>query len=119
MKNKIIVGMIEGRHNMPVTEYIFKEGEIKDVHDYDFIAKQITKFVKEKVGIHCTYGIGLNQLDSSDVKIFEGEKILIVYVTGLTPVTAELIRICALYGVRLTLMNFDTSISAYKEQVIF
>ncbi|MGP1608593.1 MAG: hypothetical protein ACTTGJ_01950 [Clostridium sp.] len=64
-------------------------------------------------------GVAMNSADYSDYLVFKGEKSLIVYVTGLTAVTAELIGVCARNGVSLTLMNYDASTGEYKPQVIF
>lgn len=115
---EIVVGLIKGRHPLPVDEYIFNS-DIEDVHNYTEINQHISKFICEHVGIEAGTGQPLNINEYGDYPIFVGKKPLIVYVTGLTPVTAELIRICAYNGVSLSLMNFDISTGKYQRQDIF
>lgn len=118
MKN-VTVGLIKGRHEMPVNGYIF-DGEISNVHDYSAIRRHVSEWIAENVGItRRDFGIGLNQADDNDVTCFCGENSLTVYVTGLTSVTAEVIRCCAINGVSLTLMHFDAATGGYREQCIF
>lgn len=116
--NSVVVGMIKGRHELPVEDYIFNEA-IEDVHAYESIRKNICKFVESKIHVKKNMGVAMNSADYSDYLVFKGEKSLIVYVTGLTAVTAELIGVCARNGVSLTLMNYDASTGEYKPQVIF
>lgn len=114
----VIVGLIKGRHEMPVSKYIF-EREIENVHDYKAIGKHIINFLETEGGIVQTYGSGINQIDFTDVQILQGKRNLVVYITGLTCVTAELITLCTLNGIHLTLMNFDTTTGTYKKQNLF
>ena len=114
---KIIVGMIKGRHELPVEDYIFDV--VENVHDYDAIHAHVMDFLKSRVGLTTTYGCGINQVDYADVEILCGKSELVVYVTGLTCVTAELIRCCAMYGVSLTLMHYDNATGSYMPQKIF
>lgn len=116
--NTLTVVLIKGRHEIPVSQYIF-ENAIEDVHNYEEIGKHILDFLINKVGIKSTYGSGINQNDYTDVEVWQGTRELVVYVTGLTCVTAELIKLCAYNGVRLTLMNFDSVSGEYKAQRIF
>lgn len=115
---KVVVGLIKGRHELPVTEYIFDES-IENVHDYKGITGHICNFVLDAVGISIRTGQALNQQSYDDIECFTGDKALVVYVTGLTPVTAALIKVCALNGIQLTLMNYDSSTGEYREQFIF
>lgn len=115
----ISVGLIKGRHTMPVDAYIFEDA-IADVHDYRAICRHIFQFISENVGINVTdFGHCINQASDDDTRCFVGGKSLTVYVTGLTCVTASLIQCCAMYGVKLTLMHFDSSTGEYKSQYIF
>ncbi len=118
-KNEIVAGLIKGRHPMPVSDYIF-DREIEDVFDFYGIGDVICGFLLEKVGIVHKPGQGINQYSEGDVtEIYSGEKRLVVYVTGLTAVTAELIRLCAINGIRLTLMHYDARSGNYVPQGIF
>lgn len=116
--NTLIVGLIKGRHPLPVDEYIFNEA-ITDVHDYEAIAKTIKDFIKNRVGVGTCTGQALDSNDYTDIQLFCGMKKLEVYVTGLTPVTVELVKWCAYNGITLTLMNFDTATNSYKAQEVF
>ena len=116
--NTLIVGLIKGRHPLPVDEYIFDEA-IADVHDYEAIAKAIKDFIKNRVGVGTCVGQALDSNDYTDIQLFCGMKKLVVYVTGLTPVTVELVKWCAYNGITLTLMNFDIVTNSYKAQEVF
>lgn len=114
----ITVGLIQGRHEMPVDEYIFDK-EIENVHDYEKISAEILEFLEDKVNIGVHTGQALNSYDYTDIECLGGCKNLEVYVTGLTPVTAELIKLCALNGISLTLFNFNSATGDYERQIIF
>lgn len=114
----VTVGLIAGRHEIPaVTKYIFNS--IDNVFDFKTMHEHIIDFLIKEVGIYRTYGSGINQNDSTDVEIFSGCKRLVVYVTGLTAVTAALIKCCAMNGVGLTLMHWDIMTQKYIPQDIF
>ena len=114
---EIKVGLIKGRHEMPVDNYIFDE--INDVLDFDSMNKQIINFINNNINVYTAYGCGINQIGYEDVEILTSDTNLIVYVTGLTSVTAELIKVCALKGISLTLMHYNKESSDYLPQVIF
>lgn len=114
---KKVVGLINGRHDLPVTEFIFDS--IEDVLDFQSIRNGIADFLNNEVGIKTVDGSAINQFDYTTVQILRGENELVVYITGLTPVVAELIRQCALNGVSLTLMHYDREANAYVPQNIF
>jgi hypothetical protein len=101
------VGLIRGRHEMPVEEYIFEE-DIKDMFDYDEIRNHITDFILNEVGVDYEAD-GLIYSNS-------GQKSLTVYVTGLTSVSCELVDLCNKYGVLLTLMHYDRDTGTYHAQ---
>ena len=114
---EIKVGLIKGRHEMPVNNYIFDE--INDVLDFDNMSKQIVDFINNNINIYSVYGCGINQIGYEDVEVLTSDTKLVVYVTGLTSVTAELIKVCALKGISLTLMHYDRDTGDYLPQVIF
>ena len=116
-KNVIIVGLIKGRHELPVTNYIFEV--IEDVTDFKTMESVINNFVTTTVGIKRTYGCGINQIGYEDVEVLAGQKELIVYVTGLTAATATLIKVCAFNGISLTLMHYNAVEQNYIPQRIF
>lgn len=116
--NEVRVGLIKGRHEMPVEEYIF-DGPILDVHDYTHISDIIVEFLENRVGIGRKIGVGFDQDSYDEVPLLCGKADLVVYVTGLTPVTAELVFACIRNGVKLTLMNYDSGTGNYVPQPMF
>lgn len=115
---EVKAGLVRGRHEMPVDTYIFNE-DIKDVFNYQAMEEEIVKFLQSNVGITVMYGQGVNQHDYTDVEVYTGTKRLVLYVTGLTAVTAAVIKVCALNGIHLQLMHFDRESGCYVEQIIF
>lgn len=111
------VGLVSGRHEMPVSEYIFDK--IDNVFDFDMMAVKIEDFIMENIGIQRVHTFGINQLDRTEVAVAKGAKRLVLYVTGLTSVTAAVIACCATWGVPLSLMHYDRETDDYVEQVIF
>lgn len=110
------VGLIKGRHDMPVSEFILDE--VKDVFDFKSIADKIDNWIKFHISFSTYFGGPANQVDYTDIQLLQSNQRLVVYVTGLTCVTAELIRICLYRGVHLTLMHYDRESGEYKPQVI-
>jgi len=117
-ENIVTVGLIAGRHPLPVSEFIFN-GEIANVLDFPAIAAVIRDFLTDRVGIVTCTDQAINSADYTDIACYTGAKSLVVYVTGLTAVTAELIKQCALNGVSLTLMHFNAADGEYYPQHIF
>ena len=112
------VGLIAGRHPLPVSEYIFSSG-IQNVFDFEFLSKKISEFIEAKIEIGWCYESALNGCNYYDIKSFVSDRSLVVYTTGLTCVTAELIRICACNGVKLTLMHYNNATGEYVPQKLF
>lgn len=115
----IKVGLIKGRHPLPVEGYIFNE-DITFPLNFNEINKVVEDFIITNIGVTTSYGVGINMVAEGgrDTRCYKGEKALIVYVTGLTACTAEVIRVCMLNGVSLTLMHYDPSTSEYIPQFI-
>lgn len=114
--NALEVGLIKGRHEMPVDKYII-EDEINDVFDFKKISESIMEFLIYNCKLGVKLGCPLNAW--CDTECYTAEIGLIVYVTGLTSVTAELIRLCAFNGVKLTLMHYNSATGEYVPQIIF
>ena len=110
------VGLIAGRHDMPVQSFILNE--VEDVLDFDLIRHQVENWIDSHLTFSRHMGGAANQADYTDVSVWTSNERLFVYVTGLTSVTAELIRVCFNKGVQLTLMHYDRESGAYKPQVI-
>lgn len=92
---KLVVGLVEGRHELPVDAYIY--GEIQDVLDFDFLQKRANEFISQ---------------------LSEGDS-LVVYVTGLTAATAAVITACMNRKVHLVLKHYDRETGSYKNQCLF
>lgn len=90
------VGLIKGRHEMPVEQYII-EDEIETLFDYDSIRKKVTKRIEQ-------------------LKI-SGR--LEVYVTGLSAVLAEVIVCCKEKNIPLSLMHYNFETESYVEQMLW
>lgn len=115
---EIVVGLINGRHEMPVDEYMFDK--IDNPLNFKGISDRVSEFICERVGIKTEqFGSCINSIDYTDIQHFAGKRHLVVYVTGLTPVVAEVIRQCACNGVKLTLMHYDSVSQIYVPQKIF
>lgn len=107
-KELVKVGLIKGRHEMPVSTYIFDE--IEDMFDYKSIYSHIADFIEAEVGIELHEGGG--------IYANKGKKTLIVYVTGLTAVACALVDVCNKLGVPLGLMHYDRNDGSYHMQVL-
>ena len=114
---EIKVGLIKGRHEMPVDNYIFNE--ISNVLDFQGMRKHIINFINNNIKVYSVYGCGINQIGYEDIEVLTSDTRLVVYVTGLTAVTAELISVCATKGIKLTLMHYDRENNIYIPQIIF
>ena len=94
---KFILGLVNGRHSMPVEEYVFG-GEIKDPPNFTEMASIIDDRFQE-------------------LEIQEGDEVH-VYVTGLTAATVEVINACKKHNVTLYLYHFDRDTNDYKKQTV-
>ena len=105
----VVCGLVENRHEIPVTEYIFREATGKGISEdllYDY-NKQLA-IVKDFIETHIVWdenGIPRNEL--------------VVYVTGLTCVLASVIKVSREMGVNLTLMHYNTRLDVYVSQIIW
>jgi len=98
MKKTLEVGLIKGRHPLPVNEYIFDK--IEDVLDFSTMRNTVDSFFKN---------------------IKEEPKEIIVYVTGLTAATATVIAsfVTKWWGdTTLSFMHYDVKNGNYKKQFV-
>lgn len=99
-KMEKLFGLVQGRHELPVEAYIF-ESAIADVHDY----KVMREVIASKLGeLSFTKENGFHKA--------------VVYVTGLTPVTVEVIKFCLTNFIPLDLMNYDRESDSYVRQPV-
>jgi len=85
------IGLVKGRHEMPVSEYVFEQ--LEDVLDFDGMYKHALETLR-----------GVDHVD--------------LYVTGLTAATAAVIRACYEYKCGLVLWHYDVASGEYKHQFI-
>ena len=115
IKKTLCVGLIPGRHDLPVEDYIFPESV--DPTDLDGLNRLASTWIEA----HCVpsqkVGLGLNQADwHTDVLVWGSDVELVLYVTGLTAATTAVVRACALNGISLTLMHYDRESGDYLPQ---
>lgn len=91
---EIKVGLVKGRHEMPVDEYVFDQ--IEDVLDFEAMC-----------GASFYYFLGLKDRGVTRVHL---------YVTGLTAALIECINTCVTISMPLTFWHYDTSSGEYKQQ---
>ena len=113
-----VVGLIKGRHDLPVDDYIIDYDIVDPYEEYGKIKETINDFLVDTVGITTKHGCAINQASCEDVTCYSGKKELVVYITGLTIATSELVKQCMLNGVHLTLMHYNAKNGEYFEQVI-
>lgn len=95
--NAHVVGLCAGRHDLPVSEFIYSD--VPDVLDFDGIQRVADAYVAKTCKPHSVYGCAVNSWD--DTSIIIGDDLHVV-VTGLTACTA-----CGHSRVRLQWRKLD------------
>lgn len=93
---KLTIGLVEGRHDLPVTEFIYQEGDITFPLDMGHLAEIADKRLSQLGAITYT------SLD--------------VYVTGLTAATLALMRVAFVRGYLVTFRHFDRDSGSWIPQ---
>lgn len=101
----IKVGLVEGRHDLPVSDFIYQEGDIMFPLDMRQLAQIADKRLSEAGAV------------SSFEDRFNPSQID-VYVTGLTAATTAVIRVALIKGYLLTLHHFDRDSQTWLPQTI-
>lgn len=101
----ITVGLVEGRHDLPVTDFIYQEGDITFPLDMGKLAQIAAKRLSDFGAV------------SSFEDRFNPSKIDL-YVTGLTAATTAVIRVALMEGYLLTLHHFDRDSQTWLPQTI-
>ena len=108
------VGLVAGRHDIPVEKYIFSE--VNDVMDFTALNATAEAFIKANCDIRTEYNICVNQTTYyADVECYKGNELHVV-VTGLTQCTTAVMWACACYGVPLTLWHYNRDNGEYVPQ---
>ena len=116
---KIELGLIKGRHEMPVSDYIFEE--IKDVTNTAWIELlAIEKLLKlfPEVSKSSEDPASYVLQDYADVGYFNYRGELVLYVTGLTVALIAVINACTTLGIRVEVMHFNSETQSYFSQKI-
>lgn len=88
---KKIMGLCEGRHDMLVKEYLFS---------------------------NTLNPLDLDSMFNTAVKALRDVKELTLYVTGLTVALVEVIKVCAMLNISLTLYHYDRDSGTYYPQKV-
>lgn len=104
---------------MPVMDgYVFPS-VIDDVTDVKAIDKMAAEAILPMLTFNKVAKEALANADMGDQVIWEADKGIDLYVTGLTSLTAAVIKLAAYKGIPLTLWHFDRATNSYFPQVIF
>ena len=117
--NKISLGLIAGRHPLPVDDFIIS-GDITDVLDFDLIDKLVKEGL-EKVPTKPMISV-IGSLDG-DVRVEVNclQCDVDIFVTGLTAVTIAVVnhfKDLDLIGHTVRFMHFDRDSGTFKPQVL-
>ena len=98
---EIEVGLIRGRHEMPVDKYIF-ENPIEDVHDYAGMACEVIDYI-------------FNNVEKNELTKLN------IYVTGLTAAALAVFHVCfdpnvRGWNIRLNAKHYDVESGCYRTQ---
>jgi hypothetical protein len=117
-ENAVVVGLCAGRHDMPVSDFIFPQ--VVDPTDFRAMSRTVDAFLDTRVGSHISHRPRYNavSIDDNDDEFWEGNRPLVVYVTGLTACVAAVISGCVYWGIDLTLMHYDRASGSYLPQVV-
>lgn len=101
----IKLGLIEGRHDLPVSDFIFQEGDITFPLEMGKLAQIADKRLSE-FGAVSSFE---DRFNPSQIDVF---------VTGLTAATTAVIRVALMKGYLLTLHHFDRDSQTWLPQTI-
>lgn len=94
-----VFGLCDGRHDLPVDNFIFGKDDITFPIDMD----KLRDIVLDKM-------LSNGMLRNDDI---------VLYVTGLTPALTAVIRMCFINGIGLKLKHFDRDSGNWTDDVIF
>lgn len=119
MKNTLKLGLTD-RHaeGMPVMDGFIFPSVIDDVTDVKAMDRMAAEAILPLLKFEKVAKEALANADMGDQVIWEADKGLDVYVTGLTSLTASVIKLAAYNGIPLTLWHFDRATNSYFPQVI-
>ena len=92
---KKIMGLCEGRHELPVSDYIYEKDFFNQYNMFDFKQMRHQCYVK-----------------------LQGVTELHLYVTGYTPALTSVIEFCEYNLISLTLYHFNHDSQTYEKQIM-
>lgn len=112
---------LTSRHSetMPELEGFIFPSVVEDVTNVSAIYEEALDGISKYVSIGNVKGNWLNSYVDGGQTINRGNVGIDLYVTGLTILTAAVIKVSAEFGVDLTLWHFDREKGDYYPQVIF
>lgn len=121
MKKFIKLGLTD-RHageGMPAMDGFVFPSVIDDVTDVKAMYKMAADAILPLLKFEKVAKGALANADMGDQILWEADKGIDLYVTGLTSLTAAVIKLAAYNGIPLTLWHFDRASGNYFPQVIF
>lgn len=121
---EITLGLCRGRHEMPVSEYIF-DADITNPHDYTGMyhhACMVIKAAADAAGSEVCYDAGVPAFmtDSLDVTCGSRREKLVIYATGLTAALLSAINAgYSLWFNHIETRHYDRETGEYRSQAMF
>ncbi|MBD5589117.1 hypothetical protein [Clostridium botulinum] len=121
-KNVIKLGLIKGRHPLPVEEYVLEESEIKA-----FTKKELQPLIKEsleKLGIKKYYSfvdeclLSFWDKENNEINIDDIPQVQL-YITGLTIVTLVTLELLNKWCYDVEIIGFNPNTKEYYSQGLF
>jgi len=111
---RVGVGVCQGRHEMPITEYVFEN--IPDPMDFEGMEKTAKEFLFQKAyPINTKKYIACADADVRDW--YAGQ--LDLYVTGLTSAVFAIVNAALSLGYEITLWHFNKETGEYLPQQVW
>lgn len=112
----IKLGLIRGRHDMPVDGYILES--VEDPGDLEGINKAVFKRMAEIFSPHMKEGTVClpNALEYVDVPAYVSGEELDLYITGLTSVAIAAMQFCYQNGITVHPYHYDRETGLFKRQ---
>lgn len=119
-KTTIKLGLTD-RHaeGMPVMDGFIFPSVIDDVTDVKAMDRMAAEAILPLLQFKKVAKEALANADMGDQILWQADKGIDLYVTGLTSLTAAVIKLAAHNGIALTLWHFDRATNSYFPQVIF
>ena len=116
--NKIIVGTVASRHNMPVQEYVFTK--ITQPNNFKWLEEYAYNYLQQKIQITGTNNPSrkpLSYIDPARVMWLDSDAELNLYTTGLSQALIAIINAARrLHIHNIIIWHYDTDTDSYKPQ---